>query len=742
MSFVTTMKAYYDAKIGNVYYSLNKTLMTALVSDNGNNSYTGAITIPDNILYQGQSYDVVGIADNAFKGSTALTSVIIPNSVKSIGYNAFYGCSGLESIEIPDGVEKIDKYAFNGCTKLSKVVLPESDIIFGNNIFSGCTSLPVIDNLRYADTYLVEAVDKTLTTYNILETTKYIGSDAFNKCSNLSKIKIPEKVRFVGEYAFDDCKSLPIKNNIRYADTYLVEAIDKTLDTYIIDEKTKFIGSWAFYGCSAMSSVSIPENVLLIANLAFRNCSSLTEITIPENVICIEEDAFKGCTNIKKLNYNAKNAHTVCYSDHNSYYSPYPTSYNELNIGEHVESLPDFLASNCKELQSVIIPDNVKKIGSSFEKCTGLTSVDLSNGLAIIDNSAFMGCSNISSITIPNSVTNIGRGAFLYCTGLASITIPNSLTTIDALAFGYCTSLSKVFCEAENPLYLKTGVFAGSPVSNATLYVPSASIEAYKTADQWKDFGTIKRIANANEFILYDGELFYAPINHNDVSVTYTRTFNNTNWQALYVPFAMNFDDWVEDFDLAEINNFHEYDDDLDGLIDRTELEILYVTSGDILPNTPYLIRAKETGEKTITLTDATLHKTEVNSVDCSSVKTKYTFTGTYDGVSGEEMYNNGYYALAGGSLKQAASTSASLGAFRWYLKAESRTNNAKARAKEIKICIDGANDEVTSISNAKANDTKAEYFTLSGAKVANADVPGVYVVKNSDGTTKKIIKK
>ena len=179
-----------------------------------------------------------------------------------------------------------------------------------------------------------------------------------------------------------------------------------------------------------------------------------------------------------------------------------------------------------------------------------------------------------------------------------------------------------------------------------------------------------------------------------------------------------------------------------DGTVDRTTLEIIKKTSGSIDANTPYLIRAKETGEKTITLTDATLYKTEEKSVDCSSVKTKYTFTGTYDGVSGEDMLANGYYALAGGALKQAASSSASLGAFRWYLKAEPRGgSSAKPRECEINIRL-AEDDDATGIANADVKASEAEYFTLSGAKVTNMKAPGIYVVKNSDGTTKKVIKK
>ena len=185
-----------------------------------------------------------------------------------------------------------------------------------------------------------------------------------------------------------------------------------------------------------------------------------------------------------------------------------------------------------------------------------------------------------------------------------------------------------------------------------------------------------------------DGKVYDNQVALENVELTYTRTFNNTKWQALYVPFSMSYGEWKDDFDVAEINNFHEYDDDEDGMVDRTTLEVLYVKSGSTLPNMPYLIRAKQTGTKTITASNTSLYPTASNSIDCSSVRTKYTFTGTYTGVSGTEMYGNGYYALAGGVLSHPSSSDVSLGTYRWYLKPESRTDNYTAPSRHIAVRV------------------------------------------------------
>jgi hypothetical protein len=194
---------------------------------------------------------------------------------------------------------------------------------------------------------------------------------------------------------------------------------------------------------------------------------------------------------------------------------------------------------------------------------------------------------------------------------------------------------------------------------------------------------------------------------------------------------------------VAEINNFHEYDDDEDGMVDRTTLEVLYVKSGSTLPNMPYLIRAKQTGTKTITASNTSLYPTASNSIDCSSVRTKYTFTGTYTGVSGTEMYGNGYYALAGGVLSHPSSSDVSLRTYRWYLKPESRTDNYTAPSRHIAVRVMGEEgEEVTGVAHLSVSTEPAEYYNLRGEKVNPSQASGICIVRYADGRVKKVVLK
>ena len=126
-----------------------------------------------------------------------------------------------------------------------------------------------------------------------------------------------------------------------------------------------------------------------------------------------------------------------------------------------------------------------------FYSCSGLTSVTILNSVTSIGVQAFANCSGLTSVNIPNSVTSIGGAAFSGCTGLTSVIIPNSVTSIGRLAFDSCSGLTEVYCYAVSVPQTSQNAFNDSNIEYATLYVPDASVNAYKQAVPWKYFNTI-----------------------------------------------------------------------------------------------------------------------------------------------------------------------------------------------------------------------------------------------------------
>ena len=373
---------------------------------------------------------------------------------------------------------------------------------------------------------------------------------------------------------------------------------------------------------------------------------------------------------------------------------------------------------------NTIIPNSVTSLGSScFNGCTGLTSITIPNSVTSLGSSCFFGCTDLTSITIPNSVTSLGDECFCDCTGLTNIKMKSSTPpTASGSVFDLCSSLT-------------------------TVYVPKGAKSAY-IVSPWSYYKIVEFLVTTLN-ISDNGSAIYAQAEDAEKDViTYTRNYAHTGWQALYVPFDIPYDEISDNFDAAELNDVHQFDDDGDGAFDRTELEVLRLKAGDVIVhNTPYVIRAKAAGEHTITLTDATLYAAEETSRACTSVKRRYEFRGTYAGVSGADMLSEGYYAFAGGTLRKAASASAALGGFRWYVSVTDRATGlpvSPAALPEKMRIVEKEGGEATGIAAAPAAAPllkDAPVYDLNGRRVGKADAigalpKGVYIVNG-----KKVIR-
>ena len=200
------------------------------------------------------------------------------------------------------------------------------------------------------------------------------------------------------------------------------------------------IGTRAFFGCNSLKSITIPDSVTSIGGYAFSRCSDLTNITIPESVTSIGKSAFSGCSGLESIYVGTENTkyHSSgnCLIENESKKLIAGCKNSAIPNDGSVTSIGDYAFSGCSGLTNITIPGSVTSIGMyAFAWCSGLASITIPDSVTSIWNSAFIGCSSLSEIAICNSVTSIGSEAFSGCNSLKSITIPDSVTSIGKSAF-------------------------------------------------------------------------------------------------------------------------------------------------------------------------------------------------------------------------------------------------------------------------------------------------------------------
>ena len=313
----------YDFEVDGIYYNLEGDGLH-FNSNGGNevsvtygttnyNSYSGDVTIPAEVTYDGTTYSVTEIGNNAFCNCSGLTNVSIPNTVTYISYGTFDGCSGLTHITIPNSVKTIMPWAFKDCTGLTYFDIPNSVKTIGGDAFYGCTGLTSIyipSSVSYMDNSFRGCTNLTSITVScdnecydsrdncngiiytarneliqgckttIIPNTVTSICDAFAECSELTHIEIPNSVTMIVECAFLECTGL---------------------DNIVIPNSVTVIGWAAFQGCTGLTSINIPNSVTLIGSWAFYDCTGVTSVTIGNSVTSIEESAFCGMSKLARV---------------------------------------------------------------------------------------------------------------------------------------------------------------------------------------------------------------------------------------------------------------------------------------------------------------------------------------------------------------------------------------------------------------------------------------------------------
>ncbi len=353
-------------EVDGIYYNINGNEVTVTYKGSYkseyDNEYSGNVIIPETVTYKGTTFSVASIGEYAFFDCSSLTSVTIPNSVTSISDYAFADCSSLTSVEIPNSVTSIGVCAFERCSGLTSVTIPNSVTSIGGHAFTGT---PWYDNqpdgLVYAGlvAYKYKGTMPAGTQINLSNGTTGIAGYAFQDCSGLTSVEIPNTVITINDRAFERC--------------------------------------------SGLTSVEIPNSVTSIGRWAFQGCSGLMSVTIPNSVTTIGYDAFKSTGWYDNQPDGLVYAGLVAYK----YKGTMPAG-TQIDLSNGTTSITGYAFQSCRGLTSVTIPNSVIAIGDrAFWSCRGLTSVTIPNSVISIGRDAFYNCTGLTSVTLGNSVTTL-----------------------------------------------------------------------------------------------------------------------------------------------------------------------------------------------------------------------------------------------------------------------------------------------------------------------------------------------
>ena len=327
-------------------YAIGKTVSTYVVAK-FNDDYTQVTITKNGEDSDGLIKDFapwIGDKSPMEKHKDTLQIAVVEKGIVNTGDGMFYQCAELTSIIIPYSVTRIGQHTFWNCTNLNNVSIPDNVISIGNGVYYNTgyynNSSNWEDNVLYIGNYLIEANDSISGSYIIKEGTKVIAARAFESCTSLTNITIPNNVTKIDKNTFSGCSNL---------------------SSITIPNSVTSIDEYAFSNCTGLTSVIISENVTSIGASAFSDCTGLTSITIPNSVISIESSTFSGCTGL-----------------------------TSVTIPDKVTSIGASAFSNCTGLISITIPDKVTSIGASaFYNCTGLTSVTIPSSVETIGEGAF-----------------------------------------------------------------------------------------------------------------------------------------------------------------------------------------------------------------------------------------------------------------------------------------------------------------------------------------------------------------
>ena len=450
------------------------------------------------------------------------TNVVIPTYINDtvvsvIGNRAFENCTELKNITLTDGyIETIEGGAFYNCTGLTSVVIPDSVQSMGIETFAGCSNLESLtipfvgaksgvkstDSEIYSFGYIFGMIEYA-NSYSSRQHTKYdngktrtddyrlpmslktvnvsggeILDYAFENCTYIETISVPDSITQIGESAFSGCvylKSFDIPSGV----TEIKQETFKSCESLVsitVPANVTTLDDNCFSYCTSLTNITLPDGLQKIDFYAFEGCKSLTNIVIPDSVTEISPGVFANCESLESLTV------PFCSFEWGTYEYSLTYWFNSVNNGDKYDESQYYMATKCSKdpsygymesdyaliplclnrvvltqgesvwgfvglssLTSVVLPDTVKNIEDrAFLNCTNLNSINLPTNLQQIGASAFSGCAKLERIDIPDSVTEISASAFSICYGIKSIKLPNNIKKIEDSVFYHCSSIESI----------------------------------------------------------------------------------------------------------------------------------------------------------------------------------------------------------------------------------------------------------------------------------------------------------
>lgn len=528
-----------------------------------NQLLTGDIVIPEKITYMGKELEVTEMNDSAFYYADNVTSIIINAKLTAIPNQAFANCEKLTSVTLPETVKSIGEYAFS-YAGIESMVLPDGLESLGSRVFFQCqnlTSVNIPASLKQIPSYCfsycraltqltfgdqVETIEgnamqncSALTSVVLPRNLTKIADYTFSNCASLETLIIPESVTSIGSSAFSGCSKLVVKlpssletlgatalSGVANETIAIPETItalpnslfsgNKNLKTVEISDNVTSFGNSVFQNCTGLttitiktqegvqtfaeeeiSGISFPSNLTSIGGSCFLGCAEITSVVIPEGVTTVGQSLFSKCANLEEavLPNSVKTLQSGMFQE--------CKKLKKLTLGSAITSIPQNFVRDCNELEWVLIsgneenavagkmelPETVTTIANwTFANCKKLTEVSIPSKVTRLEMNTFDGCEALAKVTLPDGLTSIANYVFRN-TALTELEIPASVTSMNYssdVVYG-CPDVKVYICNTDAPQSIGSNAWRVATGVYAPVMVPVGKKAEYEASNSWKN---------------------------------------------------------------------------------------------------------------------------------------------------------------------------------------------------------------------------------------------------------------